>query len=360
MIVTHNQLREMEQLEHLVMFSSGVCSWVEAKRTVAKYGAKKTTLLFADVKGHSTNPFDGEDEDNYRFLAESAANVGAPLVKITKGESVWECFFREKMMGNSRAPICSVMLKRELLDSWQEAHCDPAVTTHLNGAVAVARLTDFMPRMSQQQVDDYNRNQAKMQERLALNREKLSRYCHGTGKILRPGGESNTSPLATVGGAHAEAAPVAAGSDFGRGGAEDAKLEPVHGGSEAREAIQCPAEAIPDPMPEAKMHDKFIQWLNVMEIKFIHVPWGKRSQLPEGWPDFTLFRNGRCVFVEFKGPDGKLTGKQPKVIEDLSSDDHDVLVTWSLKLAMDWTIEKFSADGNGSSQKGTILTQEKP
>lgn len=116
-------------IRHLIMFSSGVCSWVEAKRTVARYGLDGVTLLFADVKGFSKNPFDGEDLDNYRFLDEAAANVGAPLVKITRGESLWELFRREKMMANSRFPICSVKLKREILDAWQNEHCDPTVTT---------------------------------------------------------------------------------------------------------------------------------------------------------------------------------------------------------------------------------------
>lgn len=102
------------------MFSSGVCSWVEAKLTVAKYGVDGVVLLFADVKGYSTNPNDGEDEDNYRFLEQAATNVGTPLVKITKGVSVWEHFFKEKMMANSRYPICSVDLKRELLDVWMK------------------------------------------------------------------------------------------------------------------------------------------------------------------------------------------------------------------------------------------------
>lgn len=111
------------------MFSSGLCSWCEARRTVARYGVDAVTLLFADVKGYSKNPYDGEDEDNYRFLDQAAANVGVPLIKITKGESVWECFFREKMMANSRSPICSVILKRELMDAWLNAHCDPGITT---------------------------------------------------------------------------------------------------------------------------------------------------------------------------------------------------------------------------------------
>lgn len=119
----------MKEIKHLVMFSSGLCSWIEGKRTVAKYGASGTVLLFADVKGHSTNPNDGEDEDNYRFLEEAAKDVGAPLIKITKGISVWQHFFNQRMMGNSRSPICSVDLKRELLDRWQEENCNPEITT---------------------------------------------------------------------------------------------------------------------------------------------------------------------------------------------------------------------------------------
>lgn len=119
----------MNEIKHIVMFSGGACSWVEAKRTVAKYGVEGVVLLFADVKGHSTNPHDGEDEDNYRFLDEAAKNVGAPLFKITKGVSVWEHFFKKRMMANSRFPICSVELKREILDEWQELYADPKTTT---------------------------------------------------------------------------------------------------------------------------------------------------------------------------------------------------------------------------------------
>lgn len=119
----------MKNIKHLCMFSSGACSWLEAKRTVAKHGLDGVCLLFADVKGYSTNPHDGEDEDNYRFLDQAAKNIGAPLVRITKGVSVWQHFFNERMMGNSRAPICSVDLKREILDRWQEENCDPKTTT---------------------------------------------------------------------------------------------------------------------------------------------------------------------------------------------------------------------------------------
>lgn len=34
----------MSEPRHIVMFSSGLCSWIEGKRTVAKYGTDGTVL----------------------------------------------------------------------------------------------------------------------------------------------------------------------------------------------------------------------------------------------------------------------------------------------------------------------------
>src|SRR5690348_5217176 len=107
------------------MFSGGICSWAAAKRVVAKHGTKEVILLFADVKGTSTNEHDGEDMDTYRFIGEASKNVGAELVVVSRGRSVWEHFFAKKMMANSRYPICSVELKREILDDWQELNANP-------------------------------------------------------------------------------------------------------------------------------------------------------------------------------------------------------------------------------------------
>jgi hypothetical protein len=116
-------------IHHVVMFSGGVCSWAAGKRVVAKHGVKNVRLLFADVKGKSKNEHDGEDGDTYRFLEQAAKNIGAPLTIIQHGNSVWGHFFASRMMGNSKTPICSVELKREILDGWQEANCDPQHTT---------------------------------------------------------------------------------------------------------------------------------------------------------------------------------------------------------------------------------------
>lgn len=119
----------VENAKHVVMFSGGVCSWAAAKRVVDRHGKDGVVLLFADVKGDSVNPHDGEDEDTYRFMRQASENVGAPMVRIAHGHSVWEHFFARRMMGNSRMPICSIELKREMLDRWQNEHCDPATTT---------------------------------------------------------------------------------------------------------------------------------------------------------------------------------------------------------------------------------------
>jgi hypothetical protein len=103
------------------MFSGGVGSWAAAKRVAERHGTADLTLLFTDTKM--------EDEDLYRFIDQAAENVGAPLVKIADGRSVWELFFAERMMGNSRADLCSRILKRELADDYLAEHFTPEDTT---------------------------------------------------------------------------------------------------------------------------------------------------------------------------------------------------------------------------------------
>lgn len=66
---------------YVVMYSGGVGSWAAANRLPA---GSDVTLLFADTGI--------EDEDTYRFLYESAANVGAPLVEIRDGRTPWQVF----------------------------------------------------------------------------------------------------------------------------------------------------------------------------------------------------------------------------------------------------------------------------
>lgn len=107
-------------MRHVVMFSSGVGSWAAAKRVVATHGPADVVLLFTDTRI--------EDEDNYRFLHEAAANVGVPLVQLCEGRTPWEVYRDKRFLGNSRIDPCSEVLKRKPADAWLTAHCDPADT----------------------------------------------------------------------------------------------------------------------------------------------------------------------------------------------------------------------------------------
>jgi 3'-phosphoadenosine 5'-phosphosulfate sulfotransferase (PAPS reductase)/FAD synthetase len=109
----------------VVFFSGGLMSWAAAKRAVATYGAKNTTLVFTDTLI--------EDPDLYRFLDEAASNVGAPLVKLTEGRTPWQVFRDEKLIGNTRADPCSKILKRQPGEAWLKANCDPLDTVLIFG-----------------------------------------------------------------------------------------------------------------------------------------------------------------------------------------------------------------------------------
>ena len=103
-----------------VSYSSGISSWAAAKRLADQHGTEGMVLVFADTKI--------EDEDNYRYLEESAANIGAPLLRISDGRDPWQVMRDERMIGNSQFDPCSKILKRQLLDRWRDAYCCQATT----------------------------------------------------------------------------------------------------------------------------------------------------------------------------------------------------------------------------------------
>jgi len=153
--------KSTKDCKSLVMFSSGITSWAAGKRYAEQHGTDGMVLLFADTLI--------EDEDNYRFLIESAANIfGQPippcayraippitdpksrrkaliglaeecavalpgLVWIADGRTPWEVMRDVKIIGNSRIDPCSRVLKRDLLKKWEEKHCNPADTTIIFG-----------------------------------------------------------------------------------------------------------------------------------------------------------------------------------------------------------------------------------
>jgi len=99
----------------IVNFSGGLCSFWAAKRSIEKYGAENVTLLFADVMI--------EDEELYRFNEAASAHLGIAITRICVGKTPWELFREQKMIANSRFPICSIYLKREPLDEWHRKNC---------------------------------------------------------------------------------------------------------------------------------------------------------------------------------------------------------------------------------------------
>lgn len=141
-------------------FSSGKGSWassrrVQDRRTAAGLDPKGLALVFSDVLG--------EDEDNYRFLVEAAADiygVSLPdgwrdlvptepvrrradvaalrefaiglmpgLIWLVEGRTIWEVFRDNRFLGNSRLANCSKFLKQMPARQWIDANCYPEDTT---------------------------------------------------------------------------------------------------------------------------------------------------------------------------------------------------------------------------------------
>lgn len=115
-------------MNHVVMFSGGLGSWLTARRVVDAHGPDEVVLLFADV-GSGRSPHAGEDEDTYRFIVEAAADVGAELVTVTDGRDIWQVFHDDRFLGNSRLANCSKLLKQRPCRAWLEEHRDPDDTT---------------------------------------------------------------------------------------------------------------------------------------------------------------------------------------------------------------------------------------
>lgn len=96
------------------MYSGGICSWTTAMRVKEWHPGEEIVLLFADTRQ--------EDKDLYRFLDDSAKQLGLPLIKIADGRTPWEVFEDERFIGNSRIDPCSKILKRQLLATWMWRH----------------------------------------------------------------------------------------------------------------------------------------------------------------------------------------------------------------------------------------------
>lgn len=74
-----------------------------------------------------------EAEDLYTFNAQASALLGVPIVRIADGRDPWQLFQDERLIANPRFPICSVKLKRELLDFWRDTLFSPGEAVMVMG-----------------------------------------------------------------------------------------------------------------------------------------------------------------------------------------------------------------------------------
>lgn len=93
-------------------FSGGLCSFWSAWRDVQEFGPLNVVLLFADTLI--------ESPQLYQFVKDASNLLGVPITRVSKEMTPWQLFREHKMIGNNRFPICSIYLKRELLDQWMQ------------------------------------------------------------------------------------------------------------------------------------------------------------------------------------------------------------------------------------------------
>ena len=91
-----------------------------------------------------------------------------------------------------------------------------------------------------------------------------------------------------------------------------------------------PAEPVPDKLEikeERGIHTLICQELKRRGVPYIHAPMNKRPQLPEGWPDFTVFQpKGKVWFAEIKTATGRLSKEQRERKEELEGQGFSVYV----------------------------------
>lgn len=88
---------------HIGMYSGGASSAFVAYHMVKQYGRDNCMLLFTDTLW--------EDEDNYRFMEDTAEYIGLPLTYVVDGRTPEDIFFETKFLGNARLARCSEELK---------------------------------------------------------------------------------------------------------------------------------------------------------------------------------------------------------------------------------------------------------
>lgn len=96
---------------------------------------------------------------------------------------------------------------------------------------------------------------------------------------------------------------------------------------------------------ERKLHSEFNGFLRRHEFDLvIHGDPRKKSQLPPGWPDYSIFRNAKVLFIEFKVNSNRLSDVQKIVTGLLLAQGFTVRVLYTYGDAVDATLEFFSLE----------------
>jgi hypothetical protein len=120
----------MRTVKYVVSVSGGLGSFEALRRCLEKHGPENTTGIFADVGRVFENGRNvcGEDDDLFRFLDETEKLLDFPILRLQhpKYKNIWDAFFGERFMGNSRLDTCSKFLKREVIRKWREENAPDA------------------------------------------------------------------------------------------------------------------------------------------------------------------------------------------------------------------------------------------
>jgi len=111
-------------VKYIVSFSGGLGSFEALRRCLKKHGPENTIGIFADVGRVFENGRNvcGEDDDLYRFLYETEQLLDFRILRLRhpKYKNIWDAFFGERFMGNTRLDTCSKFLKREVIQKWRK------------------------------------------------------------------------------------------------------------------------------------------------------------------------------------------------------------------------------------------------
>jgi VRR-NUC domain len=117
-------------------------------------------------------------------------------------------------------------------------------------------------------------------------------------------------------------------------------------GKNGMTAKECCTRA--DHREEILMHNQYRGFLFRMRLRqYIYASPNKRSPLPPGWPDFTVFGPvEKVLFIEFKTERGTLSEDQRQVMSMLAIFGHTVYIERSYEQARKLTLGHFDLCGS--------------